>query len=94
MDLKEFETYLKNFVPKYKTVDNLIKIAAYIQGKDFSFYRRFSLIRHFYYEIYGLDKSCLAFRFVMQDYLKEYFTVFAEVYGTKYIDTINEHFGA
>ena len=94
MDLKEFETYLKNFVPKRKNVDNLMKIAAYIQGKDFSFYRRFSLIRKFYYEIYGLDKSCLAFRFVMQDYLKEYFTVFAEVYGTKYIDTINEHFGA
>ena len=94
MDLKEFETYLKNFVPKHKTVDNLMKIAAYIQGKDFSFYRRFSLMREFYFDVYGLDKSCLAFRFAMYDFLKEYFTIFAEIYGTKYIETINNHFRA
>ena len=94
MDLKEFEIYLKDFVPRYKTVDNLMKIAAYIQGKDFSFYRRFSLMRKYYFEVYGLDKSCFVFRFVMHDYLKEYFTAFAKVYGTEYIDTINEHFGA
>ncbi len=41
MDLKEFETYLKNFVPKHKTVDNLMKIAAYIQGKGFLFLQTF-----------------------------------------------------
>lgn len=94
MDLKEFEIYLRNFVPKYKNVDNLMKIAAYIQGKDFLFYRRFSLMRNFYYKVYGLDKSCFVFQFAMLDYLKEYFTVFAENYGTEYIDAINGHFGA
>ena len=94
MDLKEFEIYLRNFVPKYKNVDNLMKIAAYIQGKDFSFYRRFSLMRNFYYNVYGLDKTCFIFQFAMLGYLKEYFTIFAEIYGTEYIDTIIEHFGA
>ena len=94
MDLKEFEIYLRNFVPKYKTVDNLIKIAAYIQGKDFTFYERFVEIRKYYFEVYGLDKSCFVFRFVMHDYLKEYFTAFAKVYGTEYIDAINKHFRA
>lgn len=92
--MNEFEIYLRNFVPKFKNVDNLMKIAAYIQGKDFSFYRRFSEMRKFYFDVYGLDKTCFAFRFVMYDYLKEYFTRFAEIYGLKYIDAIENHFRA
>ena len=92
MDINELKTYLDESVPRSKNVENLLKIADFVQKKDSCFYSLFVKMRDYYEQIYSLDKSSFLFRFVMHDLLKEFFTQVAELHGLVCIAAIERHF--
>lgn len=94
MEEQAFRDFLKTNVPQEKTCENLLKVAEYIKSRDCAFFSKFSQMDWYYKNVFCLDKASMVFQFAMFDFLKDFFTGFADRYGYWYIDMMNAHFSS
>lgn len=94
MEEQAFRDFLKTNIPQKKTHENLLSVAEYIRNNDSVFSHKYSEMAWYYRNVFCLDPSSTIFQFAMYDFLKDYFTNFADRYGYWYIDMMNAHFSS
>lgn len=92
-NLNDFRNYLaNNFAGEKNNVKNLVKIADHISISASGMRKDFAMMRDYYNLVFTLNENDFLNKFLMQDYLKDFFNKFADIYGIEYIDAITEIF--
>ncbi len=91
--LNDFRNYLAtNFAGQKNNVENLLKIADHISLVDHSFREEYGMMMDYYNLVYTLNKSDFTNKYLMGEYLKDFFNRLAIYYGVEYINAIKSHF--
>jgi len=91
--LNDFRNYLaNNFAGEKNNVKNLVKIANHISLSALEMREDFTMMRDYYNLVFTLNENDFLNKYLMQEYLKDFFNKFAGIYGIEYIDAITDNF--
>ena len=92
-NLNDFKAYLAaNFAGEKNNVKNLMKIAGHISLSALEMRKDYGMMRDYYKLVFTLNENDFLGKFLMQDYLKDFFNKFADYYGIEYIDAMMAQF--